>query len=60
MFAHSAGDFVDGLVDAFVHVFGLTGGFDDDVVGAKEKDFRDVAVFLNIENGFGFDDARVV
>ena len=61
MFPHAARDFIDGKVDALVHVIGLGRGIDDDMVGAKEDDFGFVpAVPLNIENGFGLNDARVV
>jgi len=33
---------------------------DRDVVRTKQDDLRNVAVFLNIENDFGFDNPRVV
>ena len=57
---HATGDLVDGFVDAFVHVVCFRGGVDDDVVGTKENDFSDVALFLYVEDRFGFDDAGVV
>lgn len=60
VFPHAAGDLVDRFINALVHVFGFGGGVDGDVVGAEEDDFRDVAVFLDIENGLGLDDAGVV
>jgi hypothetical protein len=35
-------------------------GLNGDVIGAEEDNFGNMPVFLNIENGLGFDDPRVV
>jgi len=59
--AHTATDFVDGEVDAFVHVLSGGGGIDDDVIGTKENDFGFVSFpALDIENDFRFHDLGVI
>lgn len=60
MFTHSASNFIDGEVDAFIHVLGLGSGFDYNVIRAKKKNFRDMAVLLNIKNSLGFNNFGVV
>ena len=61
MFAHPARDFGDGEVDALIHVLGLAGGIDDNVVGAKEDDFGFVSSFaFDIEDRPRFDDFWIV
>ena len=58
---HAAGDLADRLVDAFIHVLGLTGGVDDNVVRAKENNFGFVAtVAFDIEDGFSLNDFWVI
>lgn len=58
--AHPSRDLVNRQIETLIHVFTFTRSLNDDMVGAKEKNFRDVAVLLNVENSFGFDDARIV
>ena len=58
--AHAAGDFLDRFVERDIHVLAFGVGLDGDVIGAEEDDFGHMPVFLHVENGFGFDDARVV
>ena len=58
--AHLAGDLADRGVDGRVHVVGLGGGLDGDVVGAVEDDLGDVPVVLDVEDDFGLNDLRVV
>lgn len=61
VFAHPARDFGNGEVDAFVHVLGLTGGIDDNMVGAKEDDFGLVpSVAFDIENRSRFNNFWIV
>ena len=60
MLAHAAGDFLDGFIESRIHVLAFGVCFDGDVIGTEKDDFRDVAVFLNIENDLGLDDPRVI
>ena len=57
---HAARNFVDGFIDAPVHVSGFGGGINGDMIGAKKDDFHDVTFPLNVQNCFGLDDPRVV
>lgn len=58
---HPPCDLADRFIDAFIHVFGFTGGVDDDVIRAKEDDLGLVAaVSFDIENGLSLDDFWVI
>jgi hypothetical protein len=60
VFAHAAGDFLDRFVERRIHILAFGVGFDGDVIGAIEDDFGDMPVFVDVEDGFGFDDSRVI
>ena len=57
---HPAGDFGDGLVNRCIDVFRCAFHFDDDVIGAEEDDFSDLAIVLHIEDDLGLNDARII
>ena len=58
---HPSRDFGDGEVDALVHVLGLAGGIDDNMVGAKEDDFGLVpSVAFDIEDRSRFNNFWIV
>ena len=57
---HAAGDLIDRLINGGIHVLAFGVRLNVDVVGTVQDDLSDKSVFLNVENGFGFDDARVV
>ena len=58
-FPHLARDFGDRFIDGLIKVFGFRGRFDGHVVGAKENDFGDLAIVLDIEDRLRLDDLGV-
>ena len=58
--AHLAGDLAHRGIDRRIHVVGLCGRLDRNVVRAVEDDLRDVAVVLHVEDDLGLDDLRIV
>ena len=60
MLPHAAGDFIDGKVDALVHVLGFGGGIDHDMVCTKKDNIGLMpATSFDIKYGLGLDDAWV-
>jgi hypothetical protein len=57
---HLACDLVDGLINTPIHVYGFRGSIDSDVICTEKDNLGPVTPALNVQNGLGLNDFRIV